>query len=339
MAKTFEPTINRVEPTRSAEAAIKRGKKLLSEKRFDEALVEFEAVVEQDQATPFVLSAIGRIKFKQKDLDGALKHFKAAIKLDPTQPQAYLRAARIYAAQGKLANAREELQNAIRVNPKSAVAYAGLGQLMAREKQTDQAIEQFKKALSFNPRMMLARKRLASTLLSKGNLTEAKDQVKAALRVKPDDPEAYVVMGKVHLAEKDYDAAQRAYEEAIELKPESNPAVFLALAEAYIAGGKPVQAEELLNKIPQRDQFSPMLHKLWGDLYDSKGMHKEALEEYRAASLTVGEDLGIERLDSLDLGGEDVEDEKWEEMASAARTATAAFIEKKREAGGGNAGA
>ena len=112
----------------------------------------------------------------------------------------------------------------------------------------------------------------------------------------------------------------------------------LVTSEAYIIGSKPVQAEEVLNKIPQRDQFSPMLHKLWGDLYNSKGMHKEALEEYRAASLTVDEDLGIEGLDSLDLGGDDLEDERLAEMASSAKVAASEFVAKKREAGGGNPG-
>jgi tetratricopeptide (TPR) repeat protein len=329
--ETFEPTIKRIEPTRSAEVAIKRGKKLMSEKKFDEALVEFENVVDQDQATVFVHSAIGRIKFKQGDLDRALKHFKAATKLDPTHPQPYLRSARIYATQGKVDKAKEELQNAIRVNPKSPIAYAGLGQIMIREKQPEQAVDNFKKALSFNPRMMLARKRLASTLMTMGNNTEALGQIKAALRVKPDDPEVHAILGRLHLADKNYDAAQQAYSDAIELKPESNANIFLGLAEAYIAGGKPVQAEEVLNNIPAREQSSPLAHKLWGDLHNSKGMHKEAMEEYRAASLAVDEEMGIENLETLDLGAEEMDDDAWQDMAASASVAATEFVERKRQ--------
>lgn len=333
MATAFDPSIKRIEPSRSAESAIKRGKKLLSEKRFDEALAEFEGVLENGQATPFVHLAIGRIKFRQKDMDGALDHFQKAIKMDPTNAQAHLRTARIYATQGNLDRAKEDLQNVIRINPKSPIAYAGLGQIAMREKQPEQAIDQLKKALALNPRMLLARKRLALVHLESGNSDDAMVQLKSALRIKSDDPEVHAIMGRLHMKNKDYSAAQKEYNEALELDPKTNPVVHMGLAEAYIEGGQTTQAEQVLNDIPQREQFSPLLHKLWGDLYNAKGMHKEAVEEYRAASMTLGEDLGIEGIEEMDLTADDADDQKWEDLAQVVSVSAAEFLEKRRQQG------
>ena len=339
MSNTTEPTIKRVEQTRSAEMAIRRGKKLLSEKRFDEALNEFEQVLEQGQATAFVHSAIGRIKFKQKDLDGALHHFQEAIRLDPTHPQPYLRSARIYAARRDLQKAREQLENALRVNPRSPVAHAALGQILAREGKHEEALAEFTKALTFNPRIMMARRLLATTLMKMGRKAEAMNQIRAALRIKADDPQVHAILGRLHLEEKDYDGAQRAFSEALALNPEAPLTVRLGLVEAYLGAGNLGEAEKGLEAVPQREQFSPYLHKLWGDLYHARGMHKEALEEYRAASLTVGEDMGIEGLEDLDLMAEDLDDEMIQRMATEAATAAGKFVARKREEGQGKGGA
>lgn len=332
MVNSIDATIKRVQPTRSADAAIKRGKKLLSEKKFDEALAQFEAIAAQGQANAFVYNAIGRIKFRQKEYDSAAGQFRQAMKLDPTHPQPLLRLARVHAAQGEREKAKEDLFNAIRLNPKSSVAHAGLGQVFFREKQLDQAIEHFRKALTFNPRLLVARKRLAVAYSDSGKQSSAMEQLKAALRIKPDDPEVHAIMGRLYLSQKDFEAAQKSYAHAIELNPEANPIVHMGLAEAFIQGDKTTEAEAVLNNVPQREQFTPLLHKLWGDLYNRKGLHKEAVEEYRAASLIIGEELSIEGMDALDLSGEESDETAWQDIALACSAATTEFLEKRRHA-------
>jgi len=331
MTSTFVPTIKRV-TSASAEASIKRGKKLLADKRFDEALSEFETLVRQDQATAFVHLAIGRIKYRQRDHDSALRHFKQAIELDPTQVQPYLRSGRIYLQRNELDKAREAFNNALRVNARSAIGHAAMGLIHLREEQPDQAIEQWKIALGFNPRMIQVRKRMATVLHKLGRSTDAIAQIKASLRIKPDDAEAYAIKGRLHLLDKDYEDAQQAYEQAAELDPEEQkPLIRLGLAESYIEGKQIDKAERVLGEISQREQFSALLHKLWGDLYEAKGLHKEAMEEYRSAALVTGEDLGLEGLDSFDILADDSDDEHWEGRAAAAKRTTSDFIEKRRQ--------
>jgi tetratricopeptide (TPR) repeat protein len=332
MTEAFTPTIKRVAaPAISSESAVRKGKRLLKEKKFDEALELFEDLVRRDQADAFVHAALARIKFKQKDMDGALDHFRISIKMDPTKPQAYIRSARIYFARGQLSEAKEALENAIRVQPQAPVAYAGLGAIYEREKQPELAIRHYQKALQFNPRMALARKRLAECLSSVGRTDEAMGQIGAALRIKSDDPDTYAVKGRLHLREKQYNEALQSFERAVELDPDGKKLqIRIGLADAYIHAGKLALAERVLTQLPQREQ-SPLLHKLWGDLYTAQGMHREALEEYRAASVSVGEDLGIEALEDIDFLTEEGDDDKWGMLAAEAKAAAERFVEKRRQ--------
>ena len=337
MADTFVPKIKQITAPKAAEAGIKRGKKLLSEKRFDEALSQFEELVKHDQATPFVHTAIGRIKFKQRDLMTALRHFNLAIEMDPTQAGPYLRSARIHLSSGELTKAKDAFQNALRVNAKSAMAHAGLGLVHARSDHPGLAVEEWGKALTFNPRMVAVRKHLATTLHRMGRPNDAFAQINAALRIKSDDADVYAIKGRLHLLENEFAHSQQAYERAVELDPEGKKqAVRLGLAEAYIGGGKMDEAEEVLNAISQRKQSSAMVHKLWGDIYVAKGMHKEAAEEYSSAAAAADEDLEIEGFDGLDILADDGEDEKWEGLAVSARRAAGEAVIRKRHPGNAN---
>lgn len=332
MSTTFVPTIKRITPSASTEASIKRGKKLLAEKRFDEALMEFEQLIRQDQATAFVHLAIGRIKYRQRDQDAALRHFKQAIELDPTNVQPYLRSGRIYLQRNEIDKAHEAFQNALRVNSRSAISHAAMGLVYLREDNADQAIEQWKTALGFNPRMLAVRKRMALLLHKLGRSADAINQIKAALRIKSDDAESHTIKGRLHLLDKEYEEAQQSYEQAVELDPDGQkPLIRLGLAEACIEGKQLEKAERVLGDVPQREQFSALLHKLWGDLYTAKGLHKEAMEEYRSAALVTGEDLMFDGIDSLDILADDSDDDRWESLAVSAKRATSDFIEKQRQ--------
>lgn len=334
MVKSFTPSFKRVETDKPVETSIKRIRRLLSEKRFDEALEELEDIVRKDQANAFVHSVIGRIKFKRREFDDALRHFQIAIQIDPANAlQAYLRCARIHFMQNDVDKARLALESAIQINPKSSLGYAGLGLIQWRQKDQVAAIELWKTALAYNPRMMPVRKRIAVAFYETGSRTEAVAQINAALRIDPEDPESYAIKGRFHLLDKEYKEAQKAYEDAVALDPEGKmQSIRYGLVEAYIQLNKFDQAESFLKECSKRQESSAIVHKLWGDLYTAQGMYKEALEEYQGASLGAGESLGIEGLEALDLFVSDEDDEKWESMAISARGAAGRILDALRHA-------
>jgi tetratricopeptide (TPR) repeat protein len=326
MSTTDLPEIKRVASGQPKQASLKRGKKLLSEKRFDDALAEFEGLVAQGEASGFVHTAIGRIKAKQGDSDAALQQFAVAARLDPSNAQPYLRSGRIHLQRKDLDKAELAFTDALRVNGKSAIGHAAMGLVSIGKGQAKQAVEHWKTALTYNPRLLPVRKRLASALHQLGRDDDAMAQINAAVRIDPKDAGSYLIKGRLHLHAKEYAGARDAFETAGELAPEQDSReVRLGLAEVYIASGDLDRAEQALGEIAPRE-ISPAVHKLWGDLYKARGMHKEALEEYRSASLAADEDLGVEGLADLDLLAEDGDDDKWAGMAASAKQAAYRII-------------
>ncbi len=332
MVQSFTPKIKRVAHSGAADSAVKRGKRLLAERHFDEAFSEFESALKQDPNNLLAHLALGRLKARQGDLDGALRHFKSAIEIDLTKVQAYLHIGRVYFRLNQLDKARESFENALRLNKRADIAHAALGMVYMRADQLQEAIAHWRSALTFNPRLLGIRKRLALLLRKLGQPVEAMTQIKAALRIKPDDPLCHTIQGRFYLLDKDYDNAQSSYERAIELDPEGNqPISRLGLIEVYIATDRLEQAERILNALPAREQLSALVHKLWGDLYTKKGLHREALEEYRSAALISGEELKLEGLELLDALVDESEDSHWEDIALSAQRITDEVLEKRRQ--------
>jgi tetratricopeptide (TPR) repeat protein len=152
-------------------------------------------------------------------------------------------------------------------------------------------------------------------------LSEPLVQLNAAAQIEPDNGKVHDFLGRLHLVRKDFVAAREAFDKAISLRPENeegNMETLFGLAEALIANGELNRAEEILRKLPSRTQDRSSLHKLWGDLYEQRGLYPEAVEEYRAAQLIAGQDAGVSAmpLEPSSLPASD-DLEAWKELAAS----------------------
>lgn len=325
----FIPNVKRVSSTKSPAGDLKRAKALFQEKRFDEALVEFERVLKKDLGSFQARLGAGNIELRQKNYDKALSHFQTAIQIEPLKPKAYLKAGIVYSRKGDLAKALENFENAIKISPKLAIAYALAGQILLRQKKYDRAINQFSKCLRFNPRLIKVRQLLAFAYMRLEKLSEAISQLKSVLRIEPKSYLAYAGLGRIYLIQKEYTEARKACQEAINLNPDISSSVRLILAESLIEEKQLNEAIKVLNTVPKKDEFSAKLHKLWGDIYQSQGLYKEALEEYQAVTLTASEEkVDLDELESLVLLDEQ-DDEKLEELARSYKTSTSTLLSKR----------
>ena len=331
----FTPSIKKVGAERAGAgrkahpaAAMQRGKRLMKEKRFDEALEAFEACLEADPNSAQAHAAAGRIKYRQQRLEEALAHFQEAIRISPTSPAAYVRAARTQSRLGNLDKAKVLLEDAIKANPRTSIAYAGLGEVHMRQAEFEPAVKRLNQALRLNPRLVQARQRLATAYSRMEKLPEALEQLNAALRIEPNNDSLLASRGRLLLTTGDHAGARKAFDEAIELNPEAGAGTRLGLADALINLGQLEEAEKALSSTSQRDQFAARVHKLWGDLYYAQGEHKQSVESYRAASLIGSQDeLDLDAPDLLDVSDEDVE---WETMATNMKSSVTTAVEERR---------
>ena len=324
---TFEPKITRIESAPSVQTKVKLGRELAKQGKLDEALAEFEAAVKLDPNSKVAHLALGRVKARQENLDDALREFKEVLRIDPMNIQAHLRAARILISKKESDKAEKYVESALRIDPKSPVAHLLLGHIYLSRKDLVKAKEHLLKTLALNPRLVRARIQLAAVLRNEGRISEAMAQLNAAIRIEPDTSNAYEALGRLQLLQKDFGGAREAFEKALTLHPEDTGAR-LGLAEALIESGELERAEETLRMISSRLQARPGIHKIWGDLYERRGLYAEAGEEYRAALTLASEDTESPAARTPLPPADDLEG--WKELAASLKKKTDAFRDEQR---------
>ncbi len=323
----FTPRIKRLNT--GGQDQLKLGIALAKEGRLDEALSQFKAILKDDPTSMRANIGAGNIEFKHKRYDEALTYYQTAIRIDPLRPQPLLKAGKAYLRQGNLDKALEQFQSVITLDPKAIQAYAGSGQVLARQGKYEDAVQAFRKALRLDPRMVMIRLRLAQTYVSQEKFPDAISELKTAINIEPNKSITQAELGLIYLRHKEYGAAREALQRAIDLNPQVSAGIKLSLAEALIQENELEQAATILKDLSESKQKAPRLHKLWGDLYHRQGLHKEATEEYRAATLLASKgDTESEMSDSLDAL-EEQDDENWQELAESYRSAADSLVSER----------
>ncbi len=335
---TFTPKVKRV--VKNEQELLRLGFSLMREKRLEEAQEQFEEVLENNPTSKGALLAMGGLHLRQRSYDQALANFQTLMKSDPIAAQGPLGVGQAYLGKGELDKALTNFQNAINLDPKLTQAYLGLGRVMLAKEKPEEAIQQFRKALRLDPQLSFARVGMAQAYNRQGNSDEALSELKAAQTMDAKNWMVHMQMGGLYLRQQNYRDAKLAYEEAFSLNPEVPAPMRLGLVEALIQNNDLDEAAQMLKELPQNPQLAPRIHKFWGDIYQQKGMAKEAAEEYRAATLLAAEDgkslddlnaTDLDTLSSLDQSG-------WEKLADNYRTSASTLIresaERRRAEGG-----
>ncbi len=188
--------------------------------------------------------------------------------------------------------ALEQFRKAVKEDPKNAYAYKGLGLTYAQLGKLSDAIASFRKALEVNPYYVDVRNDLGTALVLAGKRAEGKAEFLAAFN-DPTNPTSEISarnLGQAYLEEKNYGEAvnwfrtsftrNKAYtdpylgfadavgamghpdeavgplEVAIKETP-GQPALLLALGEAYYKTGRFTEAKSRLEEAARRDPSGP----------------------------------------------------------------------------------
>ena len=313
-----------IAPQVSDRDRLKLGLSLAKEKRLDEALDEFKAVLQNNSSSIPAHMGAGTVYLRQKRYDEAMTHFQSAVKLDPLMSKAALKVGRIYFIKGELDKAAEEFQNALNLDPKSTQAYVAMGQVFMKQKNYEAAIKQISKALRLNPQLAKARLLVAQIYKAQGKIPEAIAILKSVIAIDPKLFLPYLLIGRLHLIQKEYSAAKEAFQEIITKElptPAANLAKLLGFTEALIGVNELEEATQILRNLPEVDATAAKKHQLFGDIFYNQGLFRQATEEYQAAKLLASkQENALNEIDEFDILIEQ-DDAHWEELASTYRAA------------------
>jgi tetratricopeptide (TPR) repeat protein len=176
---------------------------------------------------------LGQFYLSQKKYDDAIREFESALKKfkDAFQPLTAIVNANI--VRGKPDRAAARLSDIIKESPNHVFAHELLGEVYVTLKKYDEAEKSFRKAIEVNPKWNIPYRNLAHMYIVRGNFPAASQVYQDGLRVLPEDPQLLFSLADVYERAHDYEQATIIYERLLGKNPAddlaaNNLAVLLA---------------------------------------------------------------------------------------------------------------
>lgn len=171
------------------------GDALSREKRYAEALTQYEKAVQQDEKASDAWEKMGEAQVSLGDYSKAIESYRRLIELDPYDGQTYILWGNALFEQRRYAEAAEIYDKASELTPHPEVAHFNGGLALFSQRRHAEAIERFKKALEFNPDYGEAHHHWGIALAAQRRYDEAIEHYGKALAVAPDNANPYLDWG------------------------------------------------------------------------------------------------------------------------------------------------
>jgi Flp pilus assembly protein TadD len=193
----------------------KKGLALLLGERNEEAIKQFDLVVEKDPKFDLAYEGKGRAYFQAKNYRKAEENFRKAVDLNYRLWRSYNYLGNIADFHKNFEQAILEYRSAISVKPDQGFIYNNLGVSCSMAGQNQAAVDAFNKAMELNFREPRVFNNLGLAYANLGLYEEALD----AFRKGGNEAQAYNNMGCIYLDNARYPEAVKCFERAIALEP------------------------------------------------------------------------------------------------------------------------
>ena len=211
---------------------------------FDEAIVNFEKVIQMNPKDSSNYVNLGAIYYQQQNLDRAEWLFEQALSNDGDLTGAY-NLAIVYEKKGKTKSAVELLIKIVGADKKHIDAYFSLARIFTATNNLESAIPMLRNVVFLNPKNYQAVLNLA-IICSRLKKYESADKYFAmAIELKPESPQVYFNQGVMFGVRDMYEDAEKAFRKCIELNPEI-PQAYTNLAFTLKKMGKKEESEKLI---------------------------------------------------------------------------------------------
>jgi tetratricopeptide (TPR) repeat protein len=262
---------------------------LLENRREDEAAIELTKAMKV-HSDPLYNKGLARIFTSRKLNSLAIYHFQEAIKSFPADASLFTGLAQVYKESGDFPKAEEAYRRAITLSSGNRDSLTGLAALYTASNQYDKAIDLLKKAEVITPLDKEIHRQLAEVYLKKGDVANA-DSESLLAGIQPKKPEIRTGAGDRFFAAKEYGKAVEAYRIEIGGDPE-NGDLFRRLGHALMLAGRDDDAISAYKEAMRLKADSQEVNYNLGVLYEKKGLHDEAVVEYKKA-LKSGESVDV----------------------------------------------
>ena len=177
----------------AAIAAYDRGRLAMTAKNYEEAVMHFEAGLENDPNSSALYGNLGNALKESGKLDEAEAAYNNAIALKPDEAENYTNLVIVLANSGKMDQTNEVLSRVITMSPATAgQAYYNVGVVLGNRNRIKDAVEFFKKAIEHDPDYFEAYYQLGVSYFGTSQISEAIETLEKYVEMSQDSPNAAV---------------------------------------------------------------------------------------------------------------------------------------------------
>ena len=265
-----------------------RGASLLSQRRFEEAIDEFEQAVRSNEDLSIARINMARARIELKDLDGARREIDLLLEKKPRSKDAEFLLGRIAALEGHPDEAEAAYRRALAFDAHDTEARNALGLLLEGRGRHEEALEEFRQVVAVDADFAEARNNLGAALRALGREDEAADAFRKAIALDPRTPGPYNNLAILLEDRGDYGAAETLLREALKRAPKDAD-VHSNLGGLLHLTGRDADALAELQRAIALDPRSASAFNNMGAALERLGRRGEAIAAYRqAVSLDAG---------------------------------------------------
>ncbi|HMK19500.1 MAG TPA: tetratricopeptide repeat protein [Chitinophagaceae bacterium] len=194
--------------------------------------------INQDPTISVAYNNRGNFLMDEKKYDQALLDFNKAIELKENYYQAYGNRGLIYMNQNKFKQALDDYNKAISLNQNFTDVYINRGSLFRDNSRHEEALRDYNKAIELKPQLPIAYFNRGTLFMNEKRKEEALSDFNKAIELNPGYYQAYHNRGNIFTDEKKYDEAIKNYSKAIELKADYSISYYSRGLAAYNSGKK-----------------------------------------------------------------------------------------------------
>lgn len=183
----------------SSEDMLEKGKSLMKEGKFRDALTYLNKAIEGDNTNHEALNARGVVYYELREYTNALLDYDQALKLKPDYYRPYYNRALLKVAQNDGQGALKDYAEAIRLDSRNAEIFVNRGQLLAALGQADAALRDFDQAVTLDETNALAWYNRGNVLFQREDFDRAIENFEKAVKADTKFGKAFHALGIAQL--------------------------------------------------------------------------------------------------------------------------------------------
>ncbi|WP_413161120.1 tetratricopeptide repeat protein [Capilliphycus salinus ALCB114379] len=201
---------------------IQLGDRFQNDKKYDRAIVEYQAALEDDPQNVTALSKIADAYAALKNWQQSIYYYQKAIEIDQNQPWLYIGLGDAFKAIEKLSEAIVNYQAVLNKKPRHVSALSKLCGAYAVLKNWQQSIEFYQKAIEIDPSLPWVYIGLGDAFKAIEKVSEAILYYQKTLEIDPNNISVHLKLGNLFKEQGNFSEAAACYEKIIEIDPQDS---------------------------------------------------------------------------------------------------------------------